>query len=161
MAMFSGPMFEPSRDPYRKSVYGKEGGHYNIFATHNPDTALAMLRQWFPTGDEPGEMNFVLFSTSGVHGMYTTIEEVEDDIAKYGDNPPEDNEYHPREVTFLLVQPRIVGMTYGNCACLTIDDVQYLKRLRAASWKAVPVIGASGPAPKPAKRDRVKKGAKK
>jgi hypothetical protein len=145
--VMSGPMFEPAEDEHRKSIYDKRGGHYNIFASRNPDAALAMLRQWFPKGTEASEFNLVFFSTSGVHGMYTTIEEVEADIRKYGPTPPEpkdedDEDYHPREVTFLLVQPRIVGTTYGNCACRTLDDVRYLKRLRAASWKAASRIGA-------------------
>lgn len=97
--------------------------------------------------------NFVVFSTSGVHGMYTTIEEVERSIRKYGpDGCACDQElkladdckhgYQPREVTFLLVQPRIVSMTYGNVECRTLDDVKFLKRLRRESWKAVQTIGA-------------------
>lgn len=142
---FSGPMFEPARDKYRESVHGKEGGHYNVFGSSGVDLALEMLRQWFPTGVEIDEMNFVLFSTSGIHGMYTTIEECEEDIRKYGETPPfegeDSDEYHPREVTFLLVQPRIVGMTYGNVACRTLEDVAYLKSLRAKSWAAVQTIG--------------------
>jgi len=142
--MLGGPMFDPSRDKYRRSSYGKEGGHYNIFGTLGPELAMEMLRQYFPDGSANG-LNFVLFSTSGVHGMYTTIEEVEADIRKHGPVPPEEPEdsdvYHPREVTFLLVQPRIVGMTYGNVACRTLEDVAYLKRLRESSWTAVRTIG--------------------
>lgn len=144
MATLSGPMFMPSSDPYRRSSFDKQGAHYNIYATHTPDTALQMLREWFPDGAGINYMNFVLFSTSGVHGMYTTIEEVEQDIKEYGDNPPDDDdEYHPREVTFLLVQPRIVGLTYGNCACRTLDDVKFLKRIRELSWLATQQIGAN------------------
>ena len=139
-----GPMFEPQKDSFRRSVFGKEGGHYNIFATHSPMDALAFLRQLFPTGDEPNEMNLVLFSTSGVHGMYTTIEQAEADILKCGETPRQDEdeeEYHPREITFLLIQPRVVGMTYGNVACKTLEDAAYLRRLRAASWRASQRIG--------------------
>lgn len=140
-----GPMFLPAQDEFRSSVFGKSGGHYNTFASRDPDKALRMLREWFSKKGAMNEMNFILFSTSGIHGMYTTIEECERSIRKYGPVPPEvdddSDDYHPREVTFLLVQPRIVSMTYGNATCRTLDDVKFLKRLRAASWKAMQKIG--------------------
>lgn len=148
MATLSGPSFDPAENEYRKSIYDERGGHYNIYATHTPRSAMAMLRQWFPKGDEPDEMNLVFFSTSGVHGSYATIEEIEESARKYGfDLPADDDEDHPDdrydlEVTFLLVQPRIVGMTYGNVVVRSFDDIEYLKRLRAASWKAAAKIGA-------------------
>lgn len=147
-ATFGGPMFMPSQDEYRRSSFNKMGAHYNIYGTLSPDNALKMLRDWFAQPKQINEMNFIVFSTSGVHGMCTTIEEVEKDIRKFGPVPPEpkdddDDTYHPREVTFLLIQPRIVGMTYGNAACKTLDDVKFLKQLRARSWKAVQKIGAA------------------
>lgn len=153
---FSGPMFQSRSDKWRISTTGKDGGHYNIYGTRSPAAALAMLHDWF---DKPGsinEMNFVLFSTSGVHGMYTTIEEVERDVRKHGphgcaksqdDRARTDGAFdcghdgHLREVTFLLVQPRIVGMTYGNVECRTLDDVKFLRRLRRESRRVFAKIG--------------------
>lgn len=137
---FSGPMFEPADDEWRKSGTGKTGAHYNIFSTKGPDQALDLLRHYFPTG-EADALNFVLFSTSGVHGSYETIEEAWARIGKpLGEDAPEIvTEW---EVTFLIVQSRLVGMTYGECRIRTADDFEFLKKLRASSWAAVQKIGA-------------------
>jgi hypothetical protein len=89
--------------------------------------AMAALRELFPEG-EANELNFVLFSTSGVHGTYCTIEACE-----AGDT---------KDVTFLVIQPRIVALRYGNVEPLTPDDFTFLKKLRASSIKAVLTYGA-------------------
>lgn len=147
MNTFSGPMFMPAVDQYRRSTSGKEGSHYNTYGTESPDKGMALLRDWFGKPKSMNAMNLVLFSTSGVHGMYTTIEEVERDIRKYGpdgcgvEDCSHNDGWHPREVTFLLIQPRIVSMTYGNASCRTLDDAKFLKRLRRESWAAVQRIG--------------------
>ena len=135
---FSGPMFSPKEDDYRKSIFGRSGGHYNIFATHNLETALEMLHDTFPDG-QCDEFGFVLFSTSGVHGSYVTIEEVAERASEVYD--PDDDDEPLDEVTFLLVQPRIVSMTYGNVR-VRPEDVEWLQRLRSSSWDAVRKIGA-------------------
>lgn len=44
------------------------------------------------------------------------------------------------ELTFLVVQPRLVGMTHGNVK-VTLDDIPFLKKLRASTWKASRTIG--------------------
>lgn len=90
---------------------------------------MAALREMFPNGEANG-LNFVLFSTSGVHGTYATIEAVEDKPAI--------------GLTFLIVQPRIVGLKYGNCEPKTPEDFAFLKKLRASSWRAVATIGGPG-----------------
>ena len=76
------------------------------------------LREIFPDG-EANQMNFCLFSTSGVHGSYWTIEEVE-----LNQSP---------EVTFLIVHPRLVAMQYGNVEPKTAEDFAFLKKLRQSS----------------------------
>lgn len=88
----SGPMFDPAEDDHRKSVFGKSGGHYNVFAMKGPDEGMVMLRQWFPEG-ACDEVNLVLFSTSGVHGSYTTIEEVAVGVKRYPDGPPDGDDW--------------------------------------------------------------------
>ena len=128
----SGPMFEPANDGVFKSLYSKNGAHYNIFSVRE-ENGMAALRSLFPDG-EADEMNFCLFSTSGIHGMYTTIEEA----AAHLDKPSEDTS---GAVTFLIVQPRIVCMRYGNCEPQNSDDISFLKKLRASSWKAATKIG--------------------
>jgi hypothetical protein len=148
MSGFSGPMFEGAEDEDFKSIHGKRGGHYNNFAI-KPGRGMSALRHFFPDG-EADEMNFVLFSTSGIHGSYVTLEEIEASLKKYGvkdwgDDDGPDDYLHP-EVTVLIVQPRICTLRHGN-AEFTIDDVEFLKRLRASSHRAVQTIGMPDPEP--------------
>lgn len=139
-------MFQPADGEYRRSYFGKEGGHYNIYALKpaGESADLAFLRLIFPTG-EANDLNFLLFSTSGIHGSYTTLEEVESSLLKYGPNEPPGDEwpedYAPPRVTVLLVQPRIVSMTCGNVA-VTLENLPFLKRLRESSWAVIQTIGA-------------------
>ena len=127
--VLGGPMFEPWETPLWKSIHKKEGAHYNTFSV-TPYNGMAGLRQMFPEG-EANDLNFVLFSTSGVHGTYGTIEEAEEE-RKRGESP---------DVTFLVVHPRIVCLRYGNCEPQTDEDFAFLKKLRESSWKAVQGIG--------------------
>ncbi len=101
-------------------------------------------------GAQANEMNFVLFSTSGVHGTYTTIEEIERGLLKYGENPeflkdeseesiPED--WNGTTLTIGLYHPRIVGVGYGNIE-VKLPDIPFLKALRKSSWDAVRKIGS-------------------
>jgi hypothetical protein len=80
---------------------------------------MATLRKWFPEG-LANDLNVALFSTSGVHGTYISIEEAE----AYEE---------PTEITFLVLRPRTVQTYYGNCRPETPDDFAFLKRLRASS----------------------------
>ena len=81
--------------------------------------AMSTLREIFPEG-EADENNFVIFSTSGVHGSYCTIEDCEtrEDVDT---------------VTFLIIKPRIVQTNYGNCRPETPEDFEFLKKLRETS----------------------------
>ncbi len=143
-AVFSGPMFEPAEHGHWKSSLGKGGGHYNVFGlARGSDWAehgMAALRELFPDG-EANDMNVVIFSTSGVHGTYNTIEEAEAHLALTVEQAgSEDCETSP-DVTFLVIQPRIVCLRYGTCTPKNADDIAFLKRLRASSWKALKTIG--------------------
>jgi hypothetical protein len=145
MNFFGGPAFQASDMGWRKST--KTGGHYNIYsATHDPLASIVALREWFDSDDKINEMNFILFSTSGVHGCYTTIEEIEASMAAYPDGPPDGDDwpedYCDPEITFLIVQPRLVGMTYGLAKIRNADDVAWVKRMRALTTAAVGKIGA-------------------
>lgn len=88
------------------------------------------LKKLFPQGiADP--MNVVLFSTSGVHGSYTTIEE----LFKTGEDG-----FIPDKITVLVVHPRTVSMRYGEIR-VTEEDLNYLLKLRASSWDAIQSIG--------------------
>lgn len=133
--MLSGPMFEPAEHGPWKSSHDKFGGHYNIFSFKG---TVKDLREFFPTG-EADEMNFCLFSTSGIHGSYTTIEEIESRVPDSEDDPGND-------LTFLIVQPRLVTLRYGVVE-VEPEDIPFLKQLRASSWKVMAKIGAGEPEP--------------
>lgn len=107
----------------------RDSPHYSIMRA-NHELAEDALQKMFPNG-EANDMNFVLFSTSGVHGSYTTIEEAHAAIG----NPDEST-----NVTFLIVQPRLVCLRYGTVE-VTDANVEYLKRLRASSHAVVSQIG--------------------
>jgi hypothetical protein len=93
------------------------------------EAAMELLRSIFPdaTADE---RNFVLFSTSGIHGSYLTIEDIEIEGT--------DSDH---QLTFLIVRPRIVALQYGNCVAGNPEDIAFLKQLRSSSWDAVSRIG--------------------
>ena len=99
----------------------------------NAADCMAKLREWFPDG-EADELNFALFSTSGIHGHYCTIEECE--ACVLGESSDE-----IQDVTFLVVMPRVVQLNYGNCAPRTLEDFAFLKKLRASSKAVVQIIG--------------------
>lgn len=120
--------------PSDGSVFRKPGLHYNIFEVPDAE-AMKRLRAWFPDA-KANELNFVLFSTSGVHGSYATIEEAQTEVLDDDD---------VRRVTFLVCMPHVVCMHYGNVCHETYDDWKFLKKLRASSWKAVQAIGRQEP----------------
>lgn len=139
MVTVGGPMFEPAKSELCRSIFSKSGAHYNIYEIDS----ISAIRQYI--GEEADELNLVIFSTSGVHGTYTTIEEIEGGLLKYGadakftDDWPED--YHGDELTVLIIHPRIVCMRYG-CIKVTLDDAPYLKAIRDSSRQAFAKIGA-------------------
>jgi len=107
--------------------------HYSIMRLTEKGSGMEALRELFCDGDAD-ELNFVLFSTSGIHGSYNTIEEAE--LFLQGKNP----EGH-LDITFLIVQPRFVALKYGICIPTSEDDINYLKKLRENSYSAVMGIG--------------------
>lgn len=146
--ILSGPMFEPATSTFWRSMHGKEGGHYNTFDLVHPDQGIAALRAFFPDG-ECNEYNLILFSTSGVHGSYRTIEEAEAELPRFG--TIEDGEkitWHP-EVTFCLIQPRICTIRCGNITVTSKADCDYLRQLRASSAVEFAKIGQPAEEPKP------------
>jgi hypothetical protein len=123
----------------------KEGAHYNIWVISSG--GVEGLRKMFPDAIA-NEMNFALFSTSGVHGTYTTIEQIEQSIIKYGENPdfvrdenkPTPDDWSGTRLTVTVYHPRIIGIGYGNVE-VKLDDIPFLKLLRQSSWEAVQKIG--------------------
>jgi hypothetical protein len=110
-----------------------DSAHYSIMALQNAGDGMRALRAMFPEA-KADDLNAVLFSTSGVHGTYCTIEAVEQDMRR------PDRECQ-RDVTFLIVHPRFVALRYGTCTPETAADIDFLKRLRASSRDALMKVG--------------------
>ncbi len=107
--------------------------HYSVLRVRPDADEMAALREMFPEG-KADDLNFVLFSTSGVHGTYCLIEAVEQRMTGLDPEGPSD-------VTFVVVHPRLVAMRYGVCKPANQDDIDFLKRLRASSHEVVASIG--------------------
>lgn len=137
--MLSGPIFEKDSDLF-KSAFKKEGAHYNIFSVPK-GKEMEALRCIFPEG-QCDEMNFILFSTSGVHGSYLTIEDIEGSLKKYGEEYDGDAEdYSSPYLTGLIIQPRLVCMRYFGEMKVALEDIPYLKKLRQSSFEQILKIG--------------------
>lgn len=85
------------------------------------ESGMSLLRSMFPDG-KADELNFCLFSTSGTHGSYLSIEEVAESL----------DTDEPSGLTVLIVQPRTVRMLYGDIK-IAKSDVPFLLALRASS----------------------------
>lgn len=85
---------------------------------------IEQLKSIFPDG-EADERNWCVLSTSGVHGFYTTLDDLEQEYK----NGNED-----LSVTVLVIMPRLVSMLYGHIN-ITLDDVPYLRKLVSSSLK--------------------------
>lgn len=154
MSMITGgPMFEPARHSGMEKVVSNSGSgaHYSVWhldsnrGRPDPDIGMESLKRLFPDGTA-NDLNFVLFSTSGVHGCYTTIEQIEAGLERYGDDfDPGDDwpaDWSGDTLTVLVVQPRIVCLRCGNVR-VRKADIAWLKGLRASSQDAVMLIGTT------------------
>lgn len=101
---------------------------------HCPETGMRALRGMFPAGDADA-LNVALFSTSGIHGSYTTIEEIEEALARAPDPFPDEC-----DLTVLVLRPRTCVLLYGRVR-VGASDTSWLKRLRDSSHAALAGIG--------------------
>jgi len=93
------------------------------------------IKKHFPDG-KCNEMNLFMASTSGVHGSYTTL----DDIQKCYDKGCNCEEYdgfegHDFTLTVMIFHPRLVCIKYGNIE-VAEKDIPYLRGLVASSVDA-------------------------
>lgn len=116
----------------------KGGGHYSINWLDEA-FAWAWIREKFGPQAQADEYGLVLFSTSGVHGSYMTLDRV------VGDWEGARNMPDPTSITFLCVEPRLVRMTYGNLPLSPSDPdtpmrLSWLRELARSTIKAVEKI---------------------
>ena len=98
---------------------GEEGkmSHYSITKLEEMGIKTGRhLIDWCKSKRVPDDLNWVLFSTSGVHGTYTSLDDIE-----FDSEPPTD-------ITCLLIFPRLVRLTYGIIN-LDRDDVPELREI--------------------------------
>lgn len=112
-----------------EDVSGTNRRDYCAWRLVDKNRGMDALRAMFPDALADGD-NFVLFSTSGIHGTYLTIEEEQ--------NEPGTG------VTFMIVQPRLVITRYGVVYPQNEDDFVFLKALRTSSWNAMSRVGSHG-----------------
>lgn len=101
----------------------------------NKEKGMDLLKQIFPTG-KADFMNFCIFSTSGVHGYYSVIEEMN---FKGG---PRTNQHDSNFdlLTVQIIQPRLVKFYYGTIE-VRRRDIEWLKVLRQTSWDVMHNLG--------------------
>lgn len=118
--------------------------HYSVFhldgKERDPDAGMQSLRTMFPTGAAINQDNFVLFGTSGVHGSYATIDDLEEELKRFGDDfDPGDDEpdgWIGDKLTVLIIKSRTVTLYYGNVR-VRLADIPYLREIQAASKDAI------------------------
>jgi len=108
--------------------------HYSVMSLVDPSSGMEALRGMFPEG-QADDLNFVLFSTSGVHGTYNKIEESELHLAGKDDGEGFAG------ITFVVIHPRLVALRYGVCTPENQGDIDFLKKLRGSSQKIITGIG--------------------
>lgn len=141
--MLSGHMELRKRCGPFESICDRDGGHYSIYAVASDGLTRELEIGWFydnwPTG-EADKDNLFFFSTSGVHGTYTSLEEVEFALRNpeiYAQWYGEEWDGRPPAVTFSVYQPRTITVWYGNVRVNTLDDIAYLKKLRASTASVI------------------------
>jgi hypothetical protein len=90
--------------------------------------SIADLRELFPDG-KADELNWCFLSTSGVHRSYHTLDDMH--------IPDEDDGTFFRNVTVLVVHPRLVVLKYGHITVETDEDEKWLRGLVRSSVDAV------------------------
>ena len=112
--------------------------HYSVCSLDDIDD----LKRIFPEG-KCNTLNWFYLSTSGVHGSYTTLDDIEkgwDIVKKEGwdeevDDWPEG--YCGRDITVGVLMPRMAKVIYGNIELETRDDIRWLRELLNSSIEAI------------------------
>lgn len=125
------------KHPFRQvitDVSSSENPYAKVYGIRDNADTMDVLREMFPTGEADPE-NFVVFSTSGAHGTFETIEDIEKEVVNNG--------FTFNGVTCVIIHPRLVCMKYARAYPETPEDFEFLKKLRASSFTAVSKIGMS------------------
>ena len=97
--------------------------HYEILRLET----LEDLWECFP-GDRADEMNWLVCSTSGVHGSYVTLDRL---LERW------DDEEGLRFITVLVIQPRLDVLRYGELELHSHEEVRRLRHIVTSSIAAI------------------------
>ena len=80
-------------------------------------------------------MNLLFGSTDGIHGSNTTLTDLTDAEKYHQEN--EIDISHDEAFTILIIQPRVVRITYGTVGIRSDADIQWLRDIIAQSIRAL------------------------
>lgn len=98
----------------------------NYYKNHHLE-GIAHLKKIFPDG-EADDLNWCVLSTSGVHGLSTTLDDLEREC--------NGEECQHLSITVLVIMPRVVSMLWGHID-ITLEDIPYLRKLVTSSLRFI------------------------
>ena len=98
-----------------------ETTHYHVFDSIK---TIEDLKTIFPDG-KADDLNWVFLSTSGVHGTYTSLDDLEKD-PDYAENIDDEGNTH---ITVLVLHPRMCCIKFGEMKFNLKADSAYLRGL--------------------------------
>lgn len=107
--------------------------YHTMLLSNSKHHGMAVLRRLFPKG-VADENNVVLFSIDTIHTGCMTIEQYEEES---------DPDEKANGITFTYIQPRLAHLRMGACYPETIEDFNFLKKLRQSSWDVLNATGRS------------------
>lgn len=140
-------------------LIGKDGRYRGtmVFATHYKIMALENMTQVYQIMPNPDDesvewmyaYNWLFIGTSGVHGTYTTLDDIEENwdyIENYKGDPADAE--HTNLITVLILHPRTCVLKYGHLEVVRRGDIPYLRKCVAKTIKAI-LESQEGNLPKP------------
>jgi len=106
--------------------------HHTHYTTQRLES-FQDIEEFFPEA-EADDLNWFFTGTSGVHGTYTTLEEIE---KAWDITDGEQEGYEGRNVTVLIVKPRMVTCVYGDVTIETKEQLSFLKKLAESTKKII------------------------
>jgi hypothetical protein len=103
--------------------------HYKNAQIHSVED----LKSLFPDG-KANDLNWCLFSTSGVHGSNFGLDEIEYSLRNKLDERHID--YCPPKLTVLVIKPRLVSLGYGDLE-ISLSDITFLRCLVNSSLEEI------------------------
>lgn len=93
--------------------------------------SLDHLKEIFKNGAD--ELNWLVASTSGIHGGYTKL----DDIEQTWELDPEDEKSNGKHITLLVIQPRLCVLKYGEIQIHDKEDIKWLRGIISQSIEMI------------------------